>query len=530
MNFSAIQELIVEKENLDDQIAELETHLSKTKTRKSELEAESAKLEETNDAIVAKTAATEDTLLQREERLFEREQWVGLDRVGDEKKELITIEEWLGSAPARAILEDPLQRTLLLLAVAAFLDRSMLLMNGDVGTGKTTAVRTLGYLLGVKPEICAVRPGWVDATDLLGFFDPLQRIFVPGPFSDFLYNCKKNPGRAGIFCLDELNISRMENYGSDLLTAIGQQGVKLRLYPESIHKSLWTEFDHLQSGENDETKLLDGEKVARVELLKENLGSFSYHMEFPEESILTGTLNTDFSTHQLSPKIIDRSYILPFAFSDSNAASPPSNTSTSDQPAIAISGLMDLVKEYSKSTSLLATKIPEEIKKHLSALRIRNNHRLESGYRALLQSYAFHFKYMDKTSDKQEGGMQAHEKAVEQALACLLLTRVLPKIRIEGEISKSIKESLEAFLTAIEKAQIGKLEGSKFVVAAFREAMKRNEPLQYDFIWGSYSESSGSSASSATAGGGTTSEGDDLTQGPLFMGPPGKEFNDEVPF
>lgn len=118
--------------------------------------------------------------------------------------------------------------------------------------------------------------------------------------------------------------------------------------------------------------------------------------------------------------------------------------------------------------------------------------------------------------------MQAHEKVIEQALACLLLTRVLPKIRIEGEMSKAIKESLEAILTAIEKAQIGKLEGSKFVVAAFRDAMKRNEPLQYDFIWGSYSESSGSSASTAAAGGGTTSAGDYSPQGP--------SFNDEVPF
>ena len=93
-------------------------------------------------------------------------------------------------------------------------------LNGTVGVGKTSIIKHSANILGGQSNIIPVRPAWLDPSDLLGFYDPLQEIFRPAPFLSALNEARKNKDRLHLVCLDELNLARIENYASDLLSQL----------------------------------------------------------------------------------------------------------------------------------------------------------------------------------------------------------------------------------------------------------------------------------------------------------------------
>jgi hypothetical protein len=221
------------------------------------------------------------------------------------------------------ILPKALAISYLVSLISAFYSGSLVLLNGPVGVGKTSVVKASAKLLGGHSKVIPVRPAWLDPTDLLGFFDPIKEVFRPTPFLTALKEARDFPNNLCLICLDELNLARIENYGSDLLSALeysrstntAKEGLKekqgLLLYSEDIETDLWQEALFL----NEKPEKSDKEQL-RLQQLQSLLNDFQSNFHLPSNTAILGTLNSDETTYDLSPKVIDRAYVVSYSAAD----------------------------------------------------------------------------------------------------------------------------------------------------------------------------------------------------------------------
>jgi hypothetical protein len=355
---------------------------------------------------------------QREERVSEDEKRLEreLSRLGmdssfsQDSKELETISI---AALKEKIGPEFQDKVITVCFLASLLDGSMVLMNGGVGTGKTYATEQITKKLGGKFKKVAVRPGWLDSTDLLGYFDPLQKVFRPGEFADSLQRANTQPGQLHVFCLDELNISNMENYGSDILSALGTSTRNIPLYPQFLFNSLREEQSSISNIKEVERT---PEQKRRFKELAEILAKYPWEIDIPKTFLVTGTLNTDFSTYSLSPKILDRSYIIPFA--------PP--------------------KDFTRNTSTEFSKFNIDLDELRTNFQEEKTRDFNDGYHSfgLENSYRL---IESKTAIEKVVELLGEDVALAQAI--FALTRLLPRIQASSDSS----QASEAIETHIEK-------------------------------------------------------------------------------
>ena len=166
-----------------------------------------------------------------------------------------------------------------------------------------------------KAKIIPVRPAWIDTQDLLGYFDPINNTYRSTPFLDALIQAGQVPvsDRLHCICLDELNLARIENYGSDLLSRweyayqAPDAGVKLDLYSHAIDREICATLDEINKRPLDEWSSEERRIVRRLQPMVER---YKHQITIPLNVVLLGTLNADETTYDLSPKVIDRSYVV----------------------------------------------------------------------------------------------------------------------------------------------------------------------------------------------------------------------------
>lgn len=193
---------------------------------------------------------------------------------------------------------------------------ALVLLSGTTGTGKSALVRNVGDILhgGGVAEI-AVRPEWLQASDLLGYIDPIEQIFMPTEFVAALQRAgaiADGQDAPFLVLLDEMNLARIESYGADLLSRLelpaDHPGRALDLYPESVNTRWKRELAELQEANDSERKA----RRATLEswLLADGRLHDAHRLSIPGNLCLVGTLNTDQHTHELSPKVLDRAFVL----------------------------------------------------------------------------------------------------------------------------------------------------------------------------------------------------------------------------
>lgn len=202
---------------------------------------------------------------------------------------------------------------------SGFYSGSIVLLNGSVGVGKTSIVKKSAELLSSSDacSIIPVRPAWIEPADLLGFFDPIHEIFRPTSFLTALKKAE-NKDDLHLICLDELNLAKIENYASDLLSKLEYSREtddpsknSLLLFSEKIEEELWDEINYLNEQED-----LDPKQKARQQRLRKFLSNQRSHQPVPQNIVLLGTLNSDETTYDLSPKVIDRAYTITYPIAD----------------------------------------------------------------------------------------------------------------------------------------------------------------------------------------------------------------------
>ena len=155
-------------------------------------------------------------------------------------------------------------------------------------------------------ELIAVGADWTSNENLLGYPDALKEKSYRKPDNgalDLILRAIENPEYPYFLILDEMNLSHVERYFSDFLSAM-----------ES------------------------GEAISLHDDTGEDWNGVSAKLTIPENLFVIGTVNVDETTYMFSPKVLDRANVIEFRVSEEEMASFLENPVKPDLDAIAGQG------------------------------------------------------------------------------------------------------------------------------------------------------------------------------------------------
>lgn len=154
---------------------------------------------------------------------------------------------------------------------------------GISGTGKTSLAKAFAKAVGGECQDIAVQAGWRDRSDLLGHYNAFEKRFSEKECLQAIYRALTPlaSDRFNIVLLDEMNLSRPEQYFADFLSAL-----------EKSADDRWIRL--MESAPANAPRLLrDGREI-----------------QLPQNLWFIGTANQDETTNELADKTHDRAFVL----------------------------------------------------------------------------------------------------------------------------------------------------------------------------------------------------------------------------
>lgn len=155
---------------------------------------------------------------------------------------------------------------------------------GISGTGKTSLAKAFAKAMGGFCTDIAVQAGWRDRDDLLGHYNAFERKFYEKDCLQALYQAQtpRWSDTCNVILLDEMNLSRPEQYFSEFLSALEKNDHKERLI--SLAETALP---------NAPLYLKDGRQIL-----------------VPRNVWFIGTANHDETTNELADKTYDRAHVM----------------------------------------------------------------------------------------------------------------------------------------------------------------------------------------------------------------------------
>jgi hypothetical protein len=159
----------------------------------------------------------------------------------------------------------------------------LMLLQGISGTGKTSLPLAFASAVGAGIEVVEVQAGWRDRQDLVGYYNAFHRHYYATNFLQAIYRAATPAYRDRLFMmvLDEINLSRPEQFFADFLSALEQPVDARRL---TLVNDPVTSAPRL---------MVDGR-----------------HLPIPPNVWFIGTANHDESTAEFADKTYDRAHVM----------------------------------------------------------------------------------------------------------------------------------------------------------------------------------------------------------------------------
>lgn len=168
--------------------------------------------------------------------------------------------------------------------------KPFIILTGISGTGKTKIAQLFCEYLALKNGEChkivPVGANWTENRHILGFYNVITKEYMKSDALELILEAEKpeNKDKPFFLILDEMNLSHVERYFADFLSAM-ESGEEI-----SLHKS------------DDEKEKNEEEKVPKS-------------IKLPENLFVIGTVNVDETTYMFSPKVLDRANVIEFSTS-----------------------------------------------------------------------------------------------------------------------------------------------------------------------------------------------------------------------
>ena len=172
--------------------------------------------------------------------------------------------------------------------LASLQAKPFVILSGLSGSGKTKLAESFAMYISESEEqwmLVPVGADWTNRDSLLGFENTITKTYSLPPYNvpKFIERAGKEENKTKPFflILDEMNLSVVERYFADFLSAM-----------ESTNKEI---FLHQLEEQEDEKQKLTPKKI-----------------KLPPNLFIIGTVNIDESTYMFSPKVLDRANTIEF--------------------------------------------------------------------------------------------------------------------------------------------------------------------------------------------------------------------------
>ena len=350
-------------------------------------------------------------------------------------RELFSISHIIDDISSTGLLYDDV---LIKRFAFSLMSKQFLILSGLAGSGKTQlAIAFASALIEDDSQMCIVPVGadWTNREPLLGFPNALKEGEYVKPDNgvlDLLINASmpENASKPFFLILDEMNMSYVERYFADFLSAM------------ESHK---------------EIPLWGGGK--------DNVPS---SVALPKNLFIIGTINVDETTYMFSPKVLDRANVIEFKISDEEMDSFLNKMSPIDRDSI-------LYKDAGMGASFVELAGKDElagdgaIKETLSTFfRNLKSVNAEFGYRSATEIYRFVWQAQNNDDCADDEKMK-----IDEILDCAIVQKLLPKLH-------GSRKKLEPVLQALWKECFDK--ENKDLVMSRDNVQKAKYPLTADKI------------------------------------------------
>jgi len=282
----------------------------------------------------------------------------------------------------------------------------LMLLQGISGTGKTSLPLAFRSAVGGDVEIVEVQAGWRDRQDLVGYYNAFHRHYYATNFLQALYRAGTPACRDRVFLmvLDEINLSRPEQFFADFLSALEQPMNKRRL---TLLNDPITNAPKL---------MVDGR-----------------HLPIPPNVWFIGTANHDESTAEFADKTYDRAHVMEMP-RKTEAAHFKAEAKGQRNP-ISYRNLEDAFEMAAKHQEQAVQKATHWLRKAPFAEDLQHRFRVGWGNRLELQLA----RYLPVVVES--GG------TIGEAMDHLLVTKVLRKLKDRHDVRATALEELREKLT-----------------------------------------------------------------------------------
>ncbi len=280
---------------------------------------------------------------------------------------------------------------------AALLSKRFLILTGLAGSGKTKIAQAFARWLSPSTECYAVVPvgaDWTGNENVLGYPNGLDmESYISKPALDVILHARDAPEIPHFLILDEMNLSHVERYFSDILSVI-ESDEEIRLYDGTDRKAGVRPIDN------------------RVEL--------------PKNLFIIGTVNVDETTYMFSPKVLDRANVIEFRMDAGELSYFLENPAKPELSNLDGKGCPSFGKAFVDAAKNPVI-VPGDVKpvydaEMLVLFKTLQGHGAEFGYRTAYETARFmHFyKLLGKHADSDDWFPGAFD--------CVVFQKLLPKL------------------------------------------------------------------------------------------------------
>lgn len=301
--------------------------------------------------------------------------------------------------------------------ITSLLAKPFTILTGNSGTGKTRIATQLAAWLKKETDtgvtnslVVPVGADWTDNTKILGYFNPLSNNgtgdYVKSDVLNFIELANDNPKIPFFLILDEMNLSHVERYFSDFLSAM-ESKKPILLY-----------------------KKPDGCECTVKE-----------YITLPENLFVTGTVNIDETTYMFSPKVLDRANVIEFSPDKDDVLKIFSNDSKSKDVEPAQEGMAEGFVELAEKVRGFANRPDEKDGKELEKIMgelydILKPAGFEFAYRTTKEIVLYYCAAKSLDSDINL------MKIVDQQIVQKILPKIHGNKKQIGELLSKLKEKL----------------------------------------------------------------------------------------